>query len=39
MNEKDRLYQSLGGEAWTSVAERDKADPNLYRWDVILAEA
>ena len=38
-NEKDMLYKELGGSAWTSVAERDKADPNVYRWDVVLAEA
>lgn len=38
LNAKDMLYKVLGAEASTSVAAREAGDPNVYRWDIILAE-
>lgn len=38
-NERDRLYAALGKAASTSLADRDGADPNIYRWDIILADS
>ena len=35
-NGRDTLYRALGGEAASSVATRDPADPNKYRWDIVL---
>jgi len=36
-NAKDLLYKALSpAEAATSVAVRDAADPNKYRWDIVL---
>jgi len=36
-NAKDLLYKSLApGEAATSVAMRNAADPNKYAWDIVL---
>jgi protocatechuate 3,4-dioxygenase beta subunit len=35
-NAKDSLYKALGSEAATSVALRQAADPNKYRWDIVL---
>ena len=35
-NAKDLLFKGLGPGAATSVAVRDKADPNKYRWDIVL---
>ena len=35
-NAKDRLYKDLGADAATSLAVRDPADPNKYRWDIVL---
>lgn len=35
-NGRDTLYRALGGEAASSVATRDAADPTKYRWDIIL---
>ena len=36
-NAKDLLYKALSpAEAATSVATRDAADPNKYRWDIVL---
>ena len=37
-NAVDRLYRELGEAARTSVAVRDAADPNKYRWDIVLME-
>ena len=35
-NARDSLYRALGGQAGSSVAARDAADPNKYRWDIVL---
>jgi len=35
-NAADSLYKALGADAATSLAARDPADPNRYRWDVVL---
>jgi protocatechuate 3,4-dioxygenase beta subunit len=35
-NASDTLYRALGEEAGTSLAMRDAADPNSYRWDIVL---
>ena len=35
-NARDLLYKGLEGQAATSVALRDSADPNKYRWDIVL---
>lgn len=35
-NAADTLYKALGAEAATSLAARDAADPNTYRWDIVL---
>lgn len=35
-NAADTLYKALGAGAATSLAARDAADPNKYRWDVVL---
>lgn len=35
-NARDTLYRALGNEAGTSLAARDTADPNKYRWDIVL---
>lgn len=35
-NARDSLYRALGEEARTSLAARDPADPNKYRWDIVL---
>lgn len=35
-NAADSLYKALGADAATSLAARDAADPNKYRWDVVL---
>lgn len=35
-NATDSLYQALGGQAATSLAVRDAADPNKYAWDIVL---
>lgn len=35
-NAADMLYKALGADAATSLAARDAADPNKYRWDVVL---
>ncbi len=37
-NAADELYRGLGAAARTSVAVRDPADPNKYRWDIVLME-
>lgn len=37
-NARDLLYKALGGEAATSLAIRDGADPNRYRWDIVVAD-
>jgi protocatechuate 3,4-dioxygenase beta subunit len=37
-NAADTLYRALGDQAATSVAAREAANPNLYRWDVVLME-
>lgn len=36
-NAADRLYKMIGSDAATSLAARDSADPNKYKWDIILA--
>ena len=38
-NAVDLLYRGLGDAAGSSVAVRDAADPNKYRWDVVMFEA
>lgn len=35
-NARDMLYRALGDDAASSVAARDAADPNKYRWDIVL---
>lgn len=35
-NARDTLYRALGEEAGTSLATRDVADSNKYRWDIVL---
>ena len=35
-NARDSLYQALGGDAASSVAARNPADPGKYRWDIVL---
>ena len=35
-NAADSLYKALGADAATSLAARNAADPNKYRWDVVL---
>ena len=35
-NARDLLYKGLAAQAATSVAVRDAADPNKYRWDIVL---
>lgn len=35
-NAADTLYKALGAEAATSLAARDAADPNTYRWDIVM---
>lgn len=35
-NAADRLYKELGAGAATSLASRDAADANKYRWDIVL---
>ena len=35
-NARDLLFKGLEGQAATSVALRDAADPNKYRWDIVL---
>ncbi|MGH6659522.1 MAG: hypothetical protein ACREBM_07725 [Sphingomicrobium sp.] len=35
-NARDLLYKGLEAQAATSVALRDSADPNKYRWDIVL---
>ena len=35
-NARDLLYKGLEAQAATSVALRDSADPNRYRWDIVL---
>jgi protocatechuate 3,4-dioxygenase beta subunit len=35
-NARDSLYQALGSDAASSVAARTAADPNKYRWDIVL---
>jgi protocatechuate 3,4-dioxygenase, beta subunit len=35
-NARDTLYSALGEEARSSLAVRDAADPNKYRWDIVL---
>ena len=35
-NAADMLYKQLGADASTSIAERDPADPNKYRWNIVL---
>jgi protocatechuate 3,4-dioxygenase beta subunit len=35
-NAADLLYGQLGDGARTSIATRDPADPNKYRWDIVL---
>ena len=35
-NARDTLYRALGNDAASTVAARDPADPNRYRWDIVL---
>jgi protocatechuate 3,4-dioxygenase beta subunit len=35
-NARDTLYSALGNDAASSVAARNPADPNKYRWDIVL---
>ena len=35
-NARDLLYKGLQAQAATSVAVRNSADPNKYRWDIVL---
>jgi protocatechuate 3,4-dioxygenase beta subunit len=35
-NARDSLYSALGNDAASSVAARNRADPNKYRWDIVL---
>lgn len=35
-NARDSLYSALGSDAASSVAARNPADPNKYRWDIVL---